>query len=248
MSTSADSDKTTVYNPTSEPNEFIGMITNYQKALSKDGLDMCFFMVEIHNKVLKVNVFPSVFSTCSFVLEDGKEVKMTGIVFRDDESGDEMLLPDVIEETKMKVLDQYSNPSTEYFIKPDDFWHEINGEFKESGGIYILKCSQNGTLSAPTPINRILKTDNNGILYIGKANSFLDRVINLKKSIMPNYKSQNHECGTTFKNHKQLSSKFPFEYLYVQLIPSGDPIELENKLLTEYEKEFGELPPLNRQG
>ena len=148
----------------------------------------------------------------------------------------------------MKYLNQYSNTSTEYFITPNDFWDKINDQFKESGGVYILKCCEDGTLSSPMPINRILKVDNSGILYIGKADSFLDRVINLKKSILSQYKSNNHKCGTTFMNNPKLSSKFPFDYLSVQLISSDNPMELENIFLTQYEIEFGELPPLNRQG
>ncbi len=50
-------------------------------------------------------------------------------------------------------------------------WHEINEQYGETGGVYILRCGDVG----PVPVNRLLACDEEGTLYIGKANSFLDQ-------------------------------------------------------------------------
>jgi hypothetical protein len=41
--------------------------------------------------------------------------------------------------------------------------------------------------------------------------------------------------------------KFPAENLYIELIPTDNPIELEKTELKKYFDKFGELPPLNRK-
>jgi hypothetical protein len=136
---------------------------------------------------------------------------------------------------------------TNYAIFSSDMWHEINEEFGKKGGVYLLKCSNKSQeLQDVIAINRLLKTDSEGILYIGKASSFLVRVAELKKSISPDYESSSHECGARYKSNPLISAKFPFKNLFVKLIPSDDPRSLEFELLSKYEREFGELPPLNR--
>ena len=127
-------------------------------------------------------------------------------------------------------------------ISNSDFWNQIQSDFGEGGGIYKLYCRNENRIK----IERVVKTDKSGILYIGKAKSFLDRVITLKKSLSPNYLSSNHECGVRYKNSKQLMEKFPFEKLWVELISCEDINKKESELLSKYENEFGELPPLNR--
>ncbi len=128
----------------------------------------------------------------------------------------------------------------------EQMWHKIDEEFNTSGGVYILKCSTEINNFIPMSTNRLIECDNNGILYIGKANSFIDRVIDLKKSISPQYNSSSHECGARYKVHKKLQDKFPFENLYIELYGDKKPLELEKIFLTEYEASFGELPPINR--
>jgi len=127
-------------------------------------------------------------------------------------------------------------------IYKESFWYNINSEFKETGGVYKLFCVDHN--EQRIEVNRVLKNDSNGILYIGKATSFLDRVITLKKALSPEHKSENHECGVRYKKH--FKEKFPYDKLRLELIESGDIGYLERELLSDYEKEFGELPPLNR--
>lgn len=126
-------------------------------------------------------------------------------------------------------------------------WDEINKSLGTQGGIYLLKCSDACSKSqGAIAINRLLKLDTDGILYIGKANSFLMRVAELKKSISPGYESSSHECGVRYKSNPSISEKFPFENLFVELITSEAPRALESELISKYERDFGELPPLNR--
>ena len=131
-------------------------------------------------------------------------------------------------------------------ISSEKMWDYINEKFDQNGGVYILKCSESINDFSPIKINRFLGNDEDGVLYIGKANCFLDRVANLKKSISPNYKSSSHECGSRYKSSEKIKSKFPFDKLYVQLSGSSNPLELEKKYLKKYEDKFGELPPFNR--
>ena len=131
-----------------------------------------------------------------------------------------------------------------YRIADDKFWENINTDFDNGGGVYELYCSMSN--KEIIPICRLLKEDENGTLYIGKADSFLDRVIELKKSI--SLTSSNHECGVRYKESDVIKEKFPYENLYVKLTGSDDPRLLETKKLDDYIKEFGEVPPLNRMG
>lgn len=133
-----------------------------------------------------------------------------------------------------------------YRISDENFWPDINAAFKNSGGVYELYCTISN--NEPIPVCRLLKEDKNGILYIGKADSFLDRVIMLKKSISPKFTSNNHECGVRYKVSDAIKEKFPYENLYVKLTGAEDPRLLETKKLDGYIKEFGEVPPLNRMG
>ena len=131
-----------------------------------------------------------------------------------------------------------------YKISDKDFWTKINTDFGDSGGLYKLYCVDvnNNRIG----IERVVKSDSKGILYIGKAISFLDRVITLKKSLSPLHHSSNHDCGARYKSSTFLMEKFPFERLWIELIGCKN-IEMEEKTnLKEYEIEFGELPPLNR--
>jgi|NorSeaMetagenome_1021524.scaffolds.fasta_scaffold177842_2 hypothetical protein len=134
--------------------------------------------------------------------------------------------------------------SKKFKISDDKLWYKIESEFSTNGGIYQLSCldKNNQTIG----INRIIKTDTNGIIYIGKASSFLDRVISLKKSISPDYSSESHDCGLRYKGSSSIKRKFPYENLIIELKVFKDIHKAEKELLSEYEIEFGELPPLNR--
>ncbi len=139
-----------------------------------------------------------------------------------------------------------------YFkIADSDFWNQIKESYEMKGGAYVLVCKHE-TTGEILPINRFLGTDTGGILYIGKAESFLDRVIQFKKSISPDYKGSSHICGRRYKrlcdDSPKISGLFPFKNLHIGLMQSDEPRKLENLLLENYEKQFGEVPPLNALG
>lgn len=127
----------------------------------------------------------------------------------------------------------------------DDFWYQIRDKVGIKGGAYLL-FSRTDSEKQPQPVNRLLGVDTKGFLYIGKADSYLDRVIELKKSLSPDHKSSGHECGARWKKHKGIRSKFPYETLHISLFPSENPFHEEKRLLEEYLESYGELPPLNR--
>lgn len=110
------------------------------------------------------------------------------------------------------------------------------------GGVYKIIAVRDGRT---IPVNRFLGTDTEGVLYIGKATSFIKRVIDLKKSIAPDYKGTAHICGRRYKSNPNIAKFFPYEILHVQFIESQDPPKLERQLLSEYANTFGEVPPLN---
>lgn len=134
--------------------------------------------------------------------------------------------------------------SKKYKISDEELWYKIESDFAKNGGIYKLSCLDNNDQTIG--INRLIKTDQNGILYIGKTTSFLDRVITLKKSISPDYNSDSHECGVRYKCSDLIKTKFPFQNLILELKTYQNIHSAEKELLNNYEFEFGELPPLNR--
>ncbi len=131
-----------------------------------------------------------------------------------------------------------------YFEDPD-FWTIIKETHFDKGGLYKIVAVRDGVR---VPINRFLGTDEEGVLYIGKATSYLDRVINLKKSISPNYKGTSHICGRRYKSNPNIALKFPYDLLHIELIFSEDPEKLEKLFLNAYFKKYGEVPPLNAVG
>ena len=111
--------------------------------------------------------------------------------------------------------------------------NEIHGT---KGGVYKLHCYLPDDSKDVMPTNRILGTDDQGVLYIGKADSFLERVIDLKKSLLPNYKTDNHGCGSRYWNqtHTNFRVQFPMYRLFVSLIQSDDPGKFEKAEFNNY--------------
>lgn len=134
----------------------------------------------------------------------------------------------------------------ELLLSADDLWEQIHNIYGDAGGVYKLYCLEDS--GDVIQANRLLGTDKEGVLYIGKAVSFVDRVINLKKTLSPPKKRSGHICGRRYWNERfeKLRLRFPFERLYLTVIDSDRPEELEREELDVYCKKFGEPPPLNR--
>lgn len=118
------------------------------------------------------------------------------------------------------------------------------------GGIYRLHCFSDDKQHTVLPVSRVLGIDPEGVLYLGKATVFTDRVVNLKKSILPGFQGTSHICGRRYKLeiYKSFGEKFPVNRLCVSFEPTDTPEPDEKDALSTYTKRFGELPPLNRQG
>jgi hypothetical protein len=134
-------------------------------------------------------------------------------------------------------------------IASDSLWTDINATYGRSGGAYRLHClaPEGDTLLT---IQRVLGPDCDGVLYIGKAKSYLSRVIGLKKGLSPTHKSEPHIGGRRYwhDRHESLRKAFPYERLCVTFEPAADPRGKENELLNAYCTKFGEAPPLNNIG
>ncbi len=127
-------------------------------------------------------------------------------------------------------------------LSDKNFGQLINERYVAKGGVYKIIAVRDGQR---VPVNRFLGTDNEGILYIGKATSFIDRVIDLKKSIAPDYRGAGHICGRRYKANPNIAKFFPYEILHIELIVTDKPEELERQLLNDYSHLYGEVPPLN---
>lgn len=122
------------------------------------------------------------------------------------------------------------------------FWQLINDRHAEKGGVYKIIAVRDGHR---VPINRFLGTDNDGVLYIGKATSFINRVIELKRSIASDYNGTTHICGRRYKSNPNIAKLFPYNILHIELIETDSPEKLERQFLNEYSNVYGEVPPLN---
>lgn len=127
-------------------------------------------------------------------------------------------------------------------FRDDDLWKLIHERHSIKGGVYKIIAVRDGKR---IPVNRFLGTDNDGVLYIGKATSFIKRVIDLKKSISPDYNGTAHICGRRYKSNPNIAKFFPYDILHIELIQADNPEELEKNLLAEYAEVYGEVPPLN---
>ena len=124
----------------------------------------------------------------------------------------------------------------------ENFWSLIHTAHSTDGGVYKIVAFKDGQR---IPVNRFLGTDKDGVLYIGRATSFINRVIDLKKSISPDYKGTAHICGRRYKSNPNIATFFPYNILHIEFVRSDKPIELEKTLLAEYASIYGEVPPLN---
>lgn len=130
----------------------------------------------------------------------------------------------------------------QYKVNNENLWSLINIDFGNHGGIYkVIWIKDNN----PKTIPRLINSDNQGVLYIGKCHTFLDRVIDLKKSLLPKYKSDNHDFGKRYNNTPILNKSICLDEIFIELRSSENPKKTEAEELEEYYKTFGELPPFN---
>jgi hypothetical protein len=112
-------------------------------------------------------------------------------------------------------------------------------------GVYILFALDER--KNPIPLNRVLETDSEGILYIGQTSKqdFKKRVDMLRRVLSPLKKSTAHSGAKNYKQIKKLQEKFPVDVLHIRIIASDTPKNTETELIETYRQQFGEVPPLN---
>lgn len=117
-------------------------------------------------------------------------------------------------------------------------------------GVYFIRSvCKNGQ---PCVLPRLLRKDRNGLFYIGKTggekNAGLDwRIWCFWREAIGKPQSP-HVAGVRYR--KLLKRRFPIEslqYRYKRLRSSAAALREESKILKQYERRFGELPPVNRQ-
>lgn len=112
-------------------------------------------------------------------------------------------------------------------------------------GVYVIYALNSD--ETPQVINRVLKTDKNGVLYIGQTTDqdFKKRLDSFKRVMNPTLAANNHSGALNMKEIERLRERFPITTLFVSIIPSATPKQEETRMIEAYRQEFGEVPPLN---
>ncbi len=160
--------------------------------------------------------------------------------------------------------------SIKHYIIEDNFWKSIDDLFlsERFPGIYRLHATDShGNF---IPLSRALGVDPNGILYIGTSEVIQDRAANLKKSVCAAYKIidpakygnliygdiGSHQTGKKIVKIPKFVEHFPLSGLCLTVeryLGAANDLKtkdyghfvLEKQLLQDYERKYGEKPPLN---
>ena len=127
------------------------------------------------------------------------------------------------------------------FIRIDkkEFWKSI----PDAPGVYLIYSL--GKKGFPKKIQRILKLDENGVLYIGKSKNLRRRLIMLWRSLNREYKTEAHVFAEKYNSNKRFRERFPFDSLAISYTKNNDPSNLEKKKIKKYIIDLGEMPPFN---
>lgn len=126
-------------------------------------------------------------------------------------------------------------------ITDTDFHQDLKGR----QGIYFLhSLDEKGQ---PRPTQRLLGTDEEGVLYIGttRGRTLSERLADFRKTVLPGYKGTGHIAGRKYKQLPNLMEKFPYDTLAFSIRVCEDPPKEESLAIKEYKNRFGEKPPLN---
>jgi hypothetical protein len=123
-------------------------------------------------------------------------------------------------------------------LTENSFWNHI----PEFGGVYLIHSYNN---QIPIRLNRVLGTDEEGVLYIGKSENLRERLRMFWRVLNPKLKATAHTFGTKYNDNKKLREAFPLKSLYVSYRITTEPKTLESELLDKYFSKYGEVPPFN---
>lgn len=124
-------------------------------------------------------------------------------------------------------------------IEPEDFHIDI----PEQGGVYWIYSLDDNDI--PCPINRILDTDYNGVLYIGESGNLRERLRMLWRVLNPDYGATAHPFGMNYNSLPELRLRFPLHTLAIEWEVNANHKDYETQLISDYRQHFGEVPPLN---
>jgi len=130
----------------------------------------------------------------------------------------------------------FSVESVAFYNELKEWRHEFLDKQEINECVYVLKSIKQ--------VPRVLKTDEDGILYIGKGllTRNHERIGELINSV--NDKSTQHEAG---EKYQRIKDEYEIDGLKLYVYLKNNSRREEEKFLKEYLLEFGELPPLNRQ-
>ncbi len=132
--------------------------------------------------------------------------------------------------------------SRKKFIRFDDkdFYKDVPNEV----GIYKIYSLQENNI--PHILRRLLKDDEEGILYICHSKKLKDRIRMLYRVLNPNdFAATAHTFGMKYRNSKILQKNFPKSTLAFTYEVDSQHEKKEKKLIKNYSEIFGEVPPLN---
>lgn len=112
-----------------------------------------------------------------------------------------------------------------------------------SGGIYKIYSLDINDI--PRPLPRVLGTDVDGILYIGKSDNLKDRVRMLWRVLQHDYRATGHTFGMNYKSLQVIQDAFPFDTLAIEYEEHPQPKQYEKNIIETYRQLYGEVPPLN---
>jgi excinuclease UvrABC nuclease subunit len=123
----------------------------------------------------------------------------------------------------------------------------INGDFHINipsiPGVYkIYSLNDNNNAR---PLQRLLGTDQEGLLYIGKSENLNDRVRMLWRVLQPNYKATAHTFGMNYKSLQVIRDAFPLDTLAIEFEENNMAKTYEKTIIETYRQKYGEVPPLN---
>ena len=115
----------------------------------------------------------------------------------------------------------------------------------EKPGAYKIYAYRNGK---PLTINRFVKIDYDGTLYIGRATkqSLRKRLYQFHTTTKSDKKTTNHSGALKYKTNRIIKDKLGVHELYFEFMANADPKGKEKELLKKYSDQFGEYPPLNK--
>jgi excinuclease UvrABC nuclease subunit len=113
----------------------------------------------------------------------------------------------------------------------------------QTPGVYLIRLlSASGNFQK---INRVINTDDNGLLYIGKSENLRTRIKSLTKTINNLDSTNNHIFGVKYNRNSLFKKTFLPKQLSIIFTTETNCKNKEDELLKNYLHKFGELPPFN---